>query len=172
MGQSQTSKFEKFFTLICTDNYDELSRQFRSCSTSEQLKALSNLCDVEKSASLLMYAAFYGHLNIARLLLESGANLLSHDNEGRNALFYAIAGQSTNIVQYLIETILGRFNAESRTNFLNTTDVSGDTCLHEAIKLHAVASIELLLKHQIDVNIMNHEGITGLHRAVDLGKIS
>jgi hypothetical protein len=169
MGQSQSSKFDKLFTLICTDNTEELSRQLRSCSSPEQTKGLSNLSDTDKAATLLMYAAFYGNMAICRLLLESGAQLFSRDNEGRNVLFYAIAGQAYNVAKYLIETSLADFDAETRKNFINNSDNTAETCLHEAVKVHAVSCIELLLKHEIDVNIVNKDGVTALHRAVDLG---
>lgn len=169
MGQSQSSKFDKLFTLICTENTEELTRQLRSCSSPEQTSCLSNLSDKDKSATLLMYAAFYGNLTICRLLLESGARLLSRDNEGRNVLFYAIAGKAYNVTKYLIESTLTEFDDETRKTFLNNSDNTGETCLHEAVKVHAVSCIELLLKHDIDVNIVNKDGVTALHRAVDLG---
>jgi ankyrin repeat protein len=170
MGQSQSSKFDKLFTLICTDNTEELTRQLRSCSSPEQTSCLSNLSDADKSATLLMYAAFYGNMAICRLLLESGAQLFSRDNEGRNVLFYAIAGQAYNVAKYLIENALTDFDNDTRKNFINNSDNTGETCLHEAVKVHAVSCIELLLKHEIDVNIVNKDGVTALHRAVDLGK--
>lgn len=169
MGQSQSSKFDKLFTLICTDNTEELTRQLRSCSSPEQT-TLSNLSDADKSATLLMYAAFYGNLAICRLLLDSGAQLFSRDNEGRNVLFYANAGQAYTVAKYLLETVLVEHDAEIRKNFINNSDNTGETCLHEAVKVHAVPCIELLLKHEIDVNIMNKDGVTALHRAVDLGR--
>ena len=169
MGQSQSSKFDKLFTLICTDNTEELTRQLRSCSSLEQ-NNLSNLSDADKSATLLMYAAFYGNMAICRLLLESGAQLFSRDNEGRNVLFYAVAGQAYNVAKYLIETALIEFDLDTRKSFLNNSDNTGETCLHEAVKIHALSCIELLLKNDIDVNIINKDGVTALHRAVDLGR--
>lgn len=170
MGQSQSAKFDKLFTLICTDNSEELGRQLRSCSSTDQTVYLSNLSDTDKAATLLMYAAFYDNVTICRLLLDSGAKLLSRDNEGRNALFYAIAGQAYKVLQYFIETALKKFDGETRTNFINNADNTGETCLHEAVKVHAVSCVEFLLKHEIDVNITNKEGVTALHRAVDLGE--
>ncbi|CAF0921417.1 unnamed protein product [Adineta steineri] len=169
MGQSQSSKFDKLFTLICTDNTEELSRQLRSCSSPERTTCLSNLSDADKAATLLMYAAIYGNMAICRLLLESGAQLFSRDNEGRNVLFYAIAGQAYNVAKYLIETALAEYDTEIRRNFINNTDNSGETCLHEAVKVHALSCIEFLVKHDIDINIVNKDGVTALHRAVDLG---
>jgi hypothetical protein len=156
--------------LICTNNADELSRQLRSCSSAEQTACLSNLSDSDKAATLLMYAAFYGNMSICQLLLDTGATLHTRDNEGRNVLFYAIAGQAYHIAQHLIESALTSCDAETRKNFINNAENTGETCLHEAVKVHAVSCIELLLKHEIDVNIMNKDGVTALHRAVDLGK--
>ncbi|CAF1587835.1 unnamed protein product [Rotaria magnacalcarata] len=169
MGQSQTSKFDTLFTLICTDNTEELTRRLRSCSSPEQTKCLSNLSDADKAATLLMYAAFYGNLTICRLLFESGAQLLSRDNEGHNVLFYAMAGQAYNVAKYLIETANTQFDDETRKEFINNLDNTGETCLHEAVKIHAISCIELLIKHDIDINIANRNGNTALHRAVDLG---
>ncbi|CAF2781869.1 unnamed protein product [Rotaria sp. Silwood2] len=169
MGQSQSSKFDKLFTLICTDNTEELGRQLRSCSSPEQTKCLSNLSDADKAATLLMFAAFYGNMAICRLLLEAGAQLFSRDNEGHNVLFYAIAGQAYNVAQYLIDAALTKFDNEAQKNFINNLDNTGETCLHEAVKIHSVSCIELLIKHNININIANKDGATALHRAVDLG---
>lgn len=170
MGQTQANKFEKYFTLICTNNYDELSKQFRLCSTAEQLETLANLTDTEKAATLLMYAAYYGDPKITKLLIESGADVLSNDAEGRHCLFYAIAGKSVTVVQYFIEIVSTKFDEETQKEFLNTQDRVGDTCLHEAVKFNRLQSIELLIKYSININTRNKEGITALHRAIDLGK--
>ena len=168
MGQSQSSKFDKLFTLICTNNIDELTRQLRS--SPEQTTSLANLADTDKAATLLMYAAFYGNMIICRLLIDSGATLFSRDNEGRNVLYYTIAGQSYNIAKYFIETVLAdAADDDMRKAFINNADNAGETCLHEAVKVHAVSCIELLLKYEINVNIVNGDGVTALHRAVDLG---
>jgi ankyrin repeat protein len=170
MGQSQSSKFDKLFTLICTDNIEELRRQLRSCSSPEQTTNLSNLTDNDKGATLLMYAAFYGNQSICQLLIESGADVFFRDNEGRHVLYYAIVSQAHNVVKYLIENVLINADPNIQHSFLHNKDHTGETCLHEAVKVHAVAGIELLLKHDVDVNIVNNDGITALHRAVDLGK--
>lgn len=170
MGQSQSSKFERLFTLICTDNAEELTRQLSLCSSTEQKKSLSNLSDADKNITLLMYAAFYGNKKICGLLLESGAQLSSRDNEGHNVLFYAMAGQSYNVAKYLIETSIAQLDVEKQKSFINNLDNDGETCLHEAVKIHALTSIELLIKYGIDVNIANKVGATALHRAVDLGR--
>lgn len=165
MGQSQSNKFDKLFLLVCSNNTVELERQIRSCSSSEQKANLSNLADSNQGMTLLMYAAFYGNITICRLLIESGAQLCRRDNTERNALFYAVTSQSYDVVKYLLETI----DNDTRSNFINNKDSTGETCLHEAVKIHAVSCIELLLKFDIDVNIVNNDGVTALHRAVDLG---
>ncbi|CAF0995504.1 unnamed protein product [Rotaria sp. Silwood1] len=169
MGQSQSAKFNKFFTLICTDNSEELERQLRSCSSPEQTANLSNLCDPDEGVTLLMYAAFYGNKTICQLLIESGAYVFRQDYKGRNVLYHAITSQSYNVVRYLLENIIDTVDNEVREKFINNKDVMGETCLHEAVKVHAVSCIELLIKYDIDVNIVNNDGITALHRAVDLG---
>ncbi|CAF1259002.1 unnamed protein product [Rotaria sordida] len=169
MGQSQSAKFNKLFTLICTDNTEELQRQLRSCSSPEQTASLSNLCDIDQGVTLLMYAAFYGNKIICQLLIESGAHVFRRDYKGRNVLYYAITSQSYNVVRYLIENALANVTNDIRQDFINNKDSLGETCLHEAVKVHAVSCIELLLKYDIDVNIVNNDGITALHRAVDLG---
>jgi ankyrin repeat protein len=171
MGQP-SSKFDKLFTLICTHNVEELSRQFRSTSTVEQSAHLANLSDTVKGTTLLMYAAFFGDVAISRLLLDSGAILSSRDVEGRNALFYTVAGQAPNVTQYFLETAIGTLDDETKRNFINNKDQQGETCLHEAVRINTVPCVELLLKHDVDVTVMNNDGVTALHRAVDLGKTS
>ncbi|CAF0740340.1 unnamed protein product [Adineta steineri] len=169
MGQSQSAKFEKLFKLICTNNIDELRRQIRLCSSSEQTINLVNLTDGDKAATLLMYAAFYGNKNICQLLIESGANISNRDKDGRNVLYYAITSQAYNVVKYLIENVITDLDNDLQQNFINNKDYAEETCLHEAVKVHATSSIEILLKCNIDVNVVNSGGITALHRAVDLG---
>jgi ankyrin repeat protein len=73
-------------------------------------------------------------------------------------------------VEYLIENVIIDVDASLQQDFINNKDHMGETCLHEADKVHALSCIEILLKHNIDVNIVNNDGITSLHRAVDLGK--
>ncbi|CAF3014332.1 unnamed protein product [Rotaria socialis] len=169
MGQSQSAKFDKMFTLICTNNATELERQIRSCSSAEQKANLSNLSDTNQGVTLLMYAAFYGNKNVCHLLIEAGAEVFSRDHEGRNVLYYAITSQSFHVVKYLLENVITEVDSDARQNFINNRDSMGETCLHEAVKIHAVSCIDLVLKADIDVNIVNNDGITALHRAVDLG---
>lgn len=170
MGQSQSTKFEKLFTLICTNNIEELRRQLCLCSSSEQTASLVNLTDTDKGATLLMYAAFYGNKTICQLLIESGAKVFSQDTDRRNVLYYAVTSQAYNVVEYLIESVIIDVDVSLQQDFINNKDHMGETCLHEAVKVHALSCIEILLKHNIDVNIVNNDGITSLHRAVDLGK--
>ena len=170
MGQLQSTEFDKFFTLICTNNTDELERRLRSCSSSEQKADLSNLTDTYKAATLLMYGAFYGNKAICQLLIESGAEIFHRDKEGRNVLYYAITSQSCDVIKYLFESVLVNVDKDARRNFINNRDSIGETCLHEAVTIDAVNCVELLLKYEIDVNIVNNDGVTALHRAVDNGK--
>ena len=118
-----------------------------------------------------MYAAFHGDPAICRLLVESGAQLISREKEGRNVLFYAVAGKAYKVVQYLLERSLEEFDEEKRKKFINNSDNSGETCLHAAVTIQTVSCIELLIRHGIDINIANKFGTTALHRAVELGKL-
>jgi ankyrin repeat protein len=105
MEQSQSNKLDKLFTLICTDNIEELKQQLRSSSSPEQTRVLSNLTDNDKAATLLMYAAFYGNQTICQLLIESGADVFAQDDERRHFLYYAIISQTYDVVNYIIEDV-------------------------------------------------------------------
>jgi ankyrin repeat protein len=50
----------------------------------------------------LMYAANYGHENIARLLVENKASLSMTNQAGYTALYYAQQAQREELAQYLL----------------------------------------------------------------------
>ncbi|CAF0918289.1 unnamed protein product [Didymodactylos carnosus] len=168
MGQSQSAKFEKYFSLICTDNVDELRKQLKSVS-SEQANFICNLYDADKGTgtTLLMYAAFYGNTLICKLLIDNGANKSKLDCSKRNVLYYSIAGQSYNVAKYLFDIC----DTNTKQILINNIDQNNETALHESIKVQNLHCIDLLLSNHIDVNILNKDGISALHMAVDLGKI-
>ncbi|CAF1035288.1 unnamed protein product [Didymodactylos carnosus] len=168
MGQSQSSKFDKYFSLICTDNVDELRKQLNSL-TNEQANLICNLHDIDKGTgtTLLMYAAFYGNALICKLLIDNGASKVKLDCSKRNVLYYSIAGQSYNVAKYLMDTC----DANTKQTFINNIDQNNETALHEAVKTQNLHCIDLLLINHIDVNVLNKGGISALHIAVDLGKV-
>ena len=55
----------------------------------------------------LLYAARYGHKDVAEILLKAGANINAEDNDGWNALHYAIHHKRKDL-----EILLKKYGAE------------------------------------------------------------
>ena len=107
--------------------------------------------------SSLVFASFYGHLNIARLLLQHGAaSNATLSNEGigiLSALGGACIGGHLAMVELLIE---------------NGADIHGRNTspIHDAAAFKNLDIIDLLLKKGVNVNARNSGGVTACHVAV------
>lgn len=106
----------------------------------------------------LHLAAQGGHLELARFLLESGANVhLRSSNPLENQpLHAAAAGGHASLVRLLLENG-ARVNARER---------SGWTALHGAAQAGDEALTELLLEHGADVSAKTDDGLTPLDLAL------
>lgn len=114
---------------------------------------------IKNNTSSLSFAAFKGHTEIVKLLLEKGANIDEKTNkEGNLSLILAISQNHKEIVKLLLE----------RGANVNATDVTGNTVLMNAASLGYIEIVELLLKYGADTKIVNREdGNTALKLASD-----
>ena len=96
-----------------------------------------------------------GHLDVAMLLLERGADMGSRDSQSQTPLHIAVYRGYTEVVSLLI----------FRGADLNAEGSNRETSLYLALKEGRRNIAELLLEHKADVNHPDMRGITPLHLA-------
>ncbi len=117
----------------------------------------------EKGFTPLHRAAIDDKADVARLLIESGANVNAVDCLGRTPLSWAAGRICTEVLRVL---------AIAKGVEPNTQDLYGNTALHTAVYFSNIVGTELLLAaNGIDVNVQNDCGDTPLHRAAYYGYI-
>lgn len=100
--------------------------------------------------TLLHYAAYRGRFNVARLLIDHGADVNAKDDNGRTPLHYATFMGYFDIVKLLID-----HGAD-----VNAVDRYGVTPLHFAARKGYLGIAKLLIEHGADCNAMNVYGRT------------
>ncbi|MCU0463371.1 MAG: ankyrin repeat domain-containing protein [Anaerolineae bacterium] len=128
-------------------------------------------------------------IQMARLLLENGANVSHQDRHGQSPFFNAVTsgdldfvnlfiqhGVETNIVDYHGKTALHvATNAAILKRLLelglpvNSVSRTGDTPLHNAVFRDSLKMVELLLNYGADVTIQNRDGLNPVRLAKHKG---
>ncbi|KAI9144977.1 hypothetical protein BKA69DRAFT_1121928 [Paraphysoderma sedebokerense] len=101
----------------------------------------------KNSETALLKAVFHGHLDIVKLLITSHANVKVKDHDGWDALHYASAKASPEMVDYLITH--GHMDVHSRNS-------TGQTPLMVAASKNNAEIVELLLNHGADPFVRNN----------------
>lgn len=101
-----------------------------------------------KNQTLLHRAAYWGRLDSARLLIESGADHLAKDKSGNIAFHYAVMGNHLNVAQYLF----------AKGGQIDATNLFGKTSLELAAKEGAEEVALWLLEQGADPNIHGTAG--------------
>ncbi|KAL3861975.1 hypothetical protein ACJMK2_007981 [Sinanodonta woodiana] len=139
----------------------------------------------------LHLAAHKGHISIARILLDAGADLEVKDVQGENTPFmFSLDGENEELALFFIEKGADVFikNKLNRTALhfaafknlakiikvlfdrgvdINIRDIEGDTPLHDAINQRHDEAATLLIEHQsLDTSICNNKGFNTLMFAV------
>lgn len=124
-------------------------------------------------------------IQMARLLLENGANVSHQDRYGQSPFFNAVIsgdldfvnlfiehGVETNVVDYHAKTALHiATNAAVLKRLLelglpvNSVSRTGDTPLHNAVFRDNIKIVELLLDYGADVTIQNRDGLNPVRLA-------
>ncbi len=109
----------------------------------------------------LTRAAMYGLVDIARLLLESGAHVDYCDSRGMTPLATATARGNTELMQLLLD-----YQAD-----INGNTTGWRTPLTQAARNGQVEAISLLLEHGADIHSFANKGGTPLNQATVHGHI-
>lgn len=100
-----------------------------------------------------MLAAFDGHTQIVRMLLDNRARIDTRDNMGRTALMYAASGPNPETVQLLLERRADPNLADKEEKF---------TALMFAAAEGQIRVVEILLAHGADAALKDADGETAL----------
>jgi ankyrin repeat protein len=113
-------------------------------------------------------ASVKGHLDVASLLLETGADPNSRDNHGRSPLHRVSQGRQLVMVESSLE--IARLLVNSGAN-VNATDDDDWTPLHAAAQSGYRDITELLLESGATLDVQNKNQRTALHVACANGKL-
>ncbi len=175
----------------------QMFKAVRSNNMEDLIKAIGNGCNINGTdpdfvdITPLIIACQHGYLDIARLLLDSGANIDLKCNEGCTPLFNACANNHTNIVRLLVERgadiNLGNITMEENPlsisidnknipiikilinqPTINLNQIENLYCpyLFQAIVWDNFEIMDLLLNAGADVNIVDNNGETPIEFAI------
>lgn len=184
---AEADDFEAFMDAILKGDHDRVVR-------------LIDRVDVNRSlryGSLpLTYAADFGHYDIAKLLLDKGADPNGREYRQRTALHNACLQGHMDIIRLLIEHG-AEVNSRNDMNFPPLESAicnshyqvikllleqgaevnfkggnTGTTTMHEAVFMGHPGIVKLLIEHGVDVNTRDNKGETPLMTAIDQHQFS
>ena len=107
----------------------------------------------------LHHAAFYGHKDMAYLLLDNKADVDARNNDGSTPLHEAATKGNTEVVDLLL----------ANKADINAKDHKASTPLHDAVFGGHLATVVLLLKYKADITAQADNGEMPLHAAAEQG---
>ncbi|TPX35061.1 hypothetical protein SmJEL517_g02373 [Synchytrium microbalum] len=110
----------------------------------------------------LLNAGYYGRINIARMLLEAGANSDARAPNGWSCLLMVAA---SSIIGERGKSDMVRLLRFYKAD-LDDVDLAGNTAVHLAIVMKATQMVDTLVELGARIDIVNNLGNTGLHEAV------
>ncbi|KAK7074366.1 hypothetical protein SK128_009451 [Halocaridina rubra] len=111
----------------------------------------------------LHFSAYNNDIEILKMLVNLDANIIAFDKNGATPLHIAIAADSYEVVQELLQF---KEIKENPTELLSTTDNIQKTPLHYAAHRGHLKTLKLLLEAGADVTAKDEDGYTALHVAV------
>lgn len=141
---------------------EDISSMFASIirgnfSIAELLSPYSDINEVSayhSNVTMLMYAARINHEEMAKFLLEKGADPSQFDKHGCNILTHSIRGG----MNKSFITVLAEYGAD--LNYTNKE--TGNSPLIEAVITGNTEAAEILIRSNVNLNIINYEGVTAL----------
>uniref|UniRef100_A0A4X2LHS1 Ankyrin repeat and death domain containing 1A n=1 Tax=Vombatus ursinus TaxID=29139 RepID=A0A4X2LHS1_VOMUR len=144
----------------------------------------------------LLLSAWFGHLRILQLLVNSGAKINCEDKNGLNILHCAAQRGHVHVLEFIMEDLedvsLDQIDKLDRTAFhlaaehgqLDTLDFligfgcdhgikdkEGNTALHLAAKNGHSSVLQRIIELGLDLEEKNREGLTALHMATEGGHL-
>ena len=117
--------------------------------------------DFDAKFTPLSVASKNERFEVARVLLEQGADANYRDNRGRSVLHFASRHRSDDLARLLLDHGAN----------LNASDTWGETALHGASSEGSISVVTLLLKYGANVDARSKPGRTPLQWAVEMGHL-
>lgn len=121
-----------------------------------------NFRDPKQGKTPLHFAVENNHNEIAKILIEQGANLNLPDFTGKQALHFAVLSSNVELVEFILQ----------HGGDVNAQDVDGLTPVHYAATSGNVSVLVLLVRFGAFVNTQDHQGETALFYAVREGQVN
>ncbi len=112
----------------------------------------------------LMFAVIKNNCSIIKKLLERGADINKTDNSGMTALMIAVGHGHTEAVQCLLQNPYIEINKKDKTGLVAFMYVVG-------AKQNSCPILQIFLRHGVDINQVDDEGITVLMLAIMVNKM-
>jgi len=125
-----------------------------------------------ENLSALHKAVLGGHLECVKFLVTSGADLSAKDNDGLTVLHHACYGR-LDIVKYLVKSANNESKVQATSKMANgdsirmldAVDNDHANALHHAVIAGHVKILKYLLSHNLQADVADVHGLTGLHLA-------
>ena len=143
----------------CLDNFEMLRTIVNYCKCNlspDKFTAFINGKD-KKGLTPLHFASYKGNVKVLEFLIFNGADINAQNDNFLNVLHYAAQGNEPNSLYF--------FKKKGFVNF-NCTDSVGSTPLHWACYKGSEQASKYLLQYGADINALDNENSTPLHRAV------
>ncbi|XP_048765666.1 transient receptor potential cation channel subfamily A member 1 homolog isoform X3 [Ostrea edulis] len=136
-----------------------------------QFRGINIEAEDKQGMTSLHMAATHNHVEIARLLIDSGAQLRCKDNEDLTPLHCAGSEGNIEIVQLMFQAGAKQDGWVTISNMVTDRDCDQNTCLHLAVENGHYDVVKLCLDKRSDVNTPSSNYMYPLHLAAKAGDI-